>query len=407
MINQNNKHSWCVNAEHAISGNNEGTTKICCMISPVDSNGVSYYDPRKIGETPLIEHFNKPQFQEVRDFLKEGKRHPACFNCWNEEDSGRKSKRLRDNDVYQHDIKWDLQKYNGIVKVELNLGNTCNIKCRTCHPAISSGWMREYYEVYEHQNVSSYNDWAEGMKKYYLSYDETSPFWDDIQQHLGTIKQFDFYGGEPFLSKKMWQLLKIAADSGVAKNIGLHYNTNGTMWPTRDIESWKDFKSINLSFSIDGIGDQFEYMRFPAKWQDLKTNINNARQYRDTYGNISLSWCITLSTINIYYLPEILEEYYANYSDFGLYLNLVHGPIHYNISKLPEHIKHKVIAKLETIPKEYVSAWHQLPGIIGFIRDGQPEEDVWKEFLSKTKTHDGYRNQLFEVTFKDYSELIT
>jgi len=78
-------------------------------------------------------------------------------------------------------------------------------------------------------------------------------FWDDIQQHLGTIKQFDFYGGEPFLSKKMWQLLKIAADSGVSKNIALHYNTNGTVWPTRDIESWKDFKSINLSFSIDGI----------------------------------------------------------------------------------------------------------------------------------------------------------
>jgi len=40
MINENNKHSWCVNAEHAISGNNEGTTKICCMIKPVDSNNV-------------------------------------------------------------------------------------------------------------------------------------------------------------------------------------------------------------------------------------------------------------------------------------------------------------------------------------------------------------------------------
>jgi len=107
-------------------------------------------------------------------FLKKGSGIQHALIVGTKKYSGRKSKRLRDNDVYQHDIKWNLQKYDGIVKVELNLGNTCNIKCRTCHPAISSGWMREYYEVYEHQNVSTYNDWAEGMKKYYLSYDETS-----------------------------------------------------------------------------------------------------------------------------------------------------------------------------------------------------------------------------------------
>ena len=61
MINENNKHSWCVNAEHAISGNNEGTTKICCMISPVDANGVEYYDPKTIGETLLIDHFRSEE----------------------------------------------------------------------------------------------------------------------------------------------------------------------------------------------------------------------------------------------------------------------------------------------------------------------------------------------------------
>ena len=31
MINENNKHSWCVNADHAMSGDNTGQTKICCM----------------------------------------------------------------------------------------------------------------------------------------------------------------------------------------------------------------------------------------------------------------------------------------------------------------------------------------------------------------------------------------
>ena len=26
MINENNKHAWCVNADHAMSANNDGTT---------------------------------------------------------------------------------------------------------------------------------------------------------------------------------------------------------------------------------------------------------------------------------------------------------------------------------------------------------------------------------------------
>ena len=30
MINDQNRHTWCVNAHHAFR-NNDGTTKICCI----------------------------------------------------------------------------------------------------------------------------------------------------------------------------------------------------------------------------------------------------------------------------------------------------------------------------------------------------------------------------------------
>ena len=32
MINEKNKNTWCVNADHAMSANNDGSTKMCCMI---------------------------------------------------------------------------------------------------------------------------------------------------------------------------------------------------------------------------------------------------------------------------------------------------------------------------------------------------------------------------------------
>ena len=202
----------------------------------------------------------------------------------------------------------------------------------------------------------------------------------------------------------MWEILRICVDKGYSKDIELHYNTNGTTWP-KETELWQHFRSINLSFSIDGIGERFEYMRFPAKWDEVCVNMQHARNYKDTYNNMSISWCVTLSSINIFYLPEILDEYYTSYSDLGIYLNLVHSPSHFNIGKMPEAVKDFVIDRLEQIPKEYQTVWHQLPGIIGFIKNGTYNEADWKTFISTIKKHDEYRNQDFYKTFIEYSKV--
>jgi hypothetical protein len=406
MINENNKHSWCVNAFHAMSANNDGSTKMCCMIDKAYNDLTFFPSKYFIGSKSIQENFNNSSALEIRKSLASGKRHKACRLCWEEEDAGRKSKRLRDNERYLHELKWQERKpYKGLAKFELNLGNNCNIKCRTCHPSISSMWMKEAYDL-DHKDNSSYKDYSQSMKKYHQQYDEDSPFWEDLKNNLETIKQFDFYGGEPFLSKKMWEILAICVEKGYAKDIELHYNTNGTTWP-KETELWKNFKSINLSFSIDGIGEVFEYMRFPANWNEVCGNMQKAREYKQQHGNMSLSWCITLSSINIYYLPETVEEYYKNYSDFGMYLNLVHGPVHFNVSKIPNDIKPKVIEKLETIPRSFESVWHQLPGIIGFINNGQFQESIWKDFEFYINKHDDYRHQEFAKTFKEYYEIFS
>ena len=401
MINETNKDSWCVNAFHAMSANNDGSTKMCCMIKH-EYNRMSFMPKNLyIGKKSIQDNFNNSIAKDIRKNLEKGVRDSACDLCWQEEDAGRRSKRQRDNERYLNEIQWHKREpFVGLAKFELNLGNNCNIKCRTCHPSISSTWMKEAHEL-DHSNIP-YKQYANDMKKYHQQYDEDSPFWEDLANNLETIKQFDFYGGEPFLSKKMWEILRICVDKGYSKDIELHYNTNGTNWPSAIEELWPHFKAINLSFSIDGVGEQFEYMRFPASWETVTVNMQRAREYKEKYNNISISWCITLSTINIYNLPDVVEEYYKNYSDFGVYLNLVHGPIHFNISKLPEKLKQIVIDKLETIPEKYQSIRYQLPGIIGFIQNGKYDESVWNSFLETIKKHDAYRNQEFFKTFSEY-----
>ena len=397
---ENNKHSWCVNAFHGMSANNDGSTKMCCMIK--GNFGVMDKEHDwDLNTKSLMENFDSPPAKQIRMALEHGIRHPACSLCWEEEDGGRKSKRLRDNDKYFHQIRWhDAKPFKGLAKLELNLGNTCNIKCRTCNAAISSTWMKEEYDLNQSSRVT-FKEYSQTMKKFHQTYDEDSAFWDDLEKNLETIKQFDFYGGEPFLSKKMWEILRICVEKGYAKDIELHYNTNGTTWP-KEIDLWKHFKEVNLSFSIDGIGERFEYMRFPAKWDEVVANMQKAREFNLVNKNMSLSWCITLSSLNIYYLPEVIEEYYKNYNDFGMYLNLVHGPQHFNVGKMPDSIKEEVISHLETIPKEYEQLWYQLPGIIGFIRNGTHNPDLWKTLGHLIVKHDGYREQDFKEIFRDF-----
>lgn len=403
MINETNKDTWCVNAFHGMAANNDGSTKMCCMIK--DSYSIMGNEEISLSKKLITENFNNPVAIKIRNNLDKGIKDSACDHCWVEESNGRKSKRMRDNERYLYEIEWtNLKPFHGLAKFELNLGNTCNIKCRTCHPVISSQWMKEDYDL-NSSKYQTYQEYSIRMKKYHQSYDDDSGFWEDLKNNLPDIRQFDFYGGEPFLSKKMWEILKICVDKGYAKNIELHYNTNGTTWP-KEIEVWKDFKSINLSFSIDGIGSRFEFMRFPASWETVKDNMQRALEFKKEYNKLHLSWCITLSSLNIYYLPEILDEYQRSFTDFGVYLNLVHGPMHFNISTLPNGIKDEVVTQLEGIDKKHHQAWAQLPGIISFIKNGTPKLDQWKKFQESVKIHDEYRNQNFYDTFPEYAEII-
>ena len=62
--------------------------------------------------------------------------------------------------------------------------------------------------------------------------------------------------------------------AGHAKNIDIHYNTNGTHLPPQEIfDLWSYFKHVEVAFSIDDVGAAFEYQRHPANWRQVSANL--------------------------------------------------------------------------------------------------------------------------------------
>lgn len=401
----NTSATWCVNPYINLALESSGSAKVCCMstqfINDLNGNTVS------IINMPVTEIWKQPSRLEVAAALEAGIRHPNCQLCWNEDDAGQKSKRVRDNETFN---AVDVSKVIYPMVVDLKLGNECNLKCRTCNSSSSSAWIKEEYDVYFKSNSTYtefiHNDKLKNIRVSYADYNEN--FWKDIENILPYVKYFDIYGGEPMYVKKHWDFIRKSNELGFSKNQSIHYNTNGTIFPEH-IDLLDSFKSINVQFSVDGIEDKFTYARHPANWNVFVDNVAKYKEHQRLAPN---EWkfdvCLTISAYNIFYLDEIFD-YMTDTLGLAVYLNLIHGPENLACFVYPPAVKELITAKLNSYTPandKWAHPWKtQLPGVLMFLNN-TPDKNLITKFWETTKLHDQYRNESFEITFPEVYNLI-
>lgn len=392
-----NKNTWCITANTGIAIHPTGNATICCKFN----NGVSD-DKTSVESNTLAEIFNNEQFVKARQMLNNGIQHPGCKLCFDAEVDGFRSKRISDNEYFKNIVNND-----SIEMVELYLGNTCNLKCRTCNPYSSSQWVNEYFEVYlKDKSTNNYTDASQFAIKINSNrtwHHDGSPFWDDLKSHLHTIKAFLIYGGEPWLSKSMWAMLQTCIDLDVAKNISLNFATNGTQYNQDKIELFKHFKNVSILVSIDAVGKQFEYMRHPAKWDNVFDNCQKLLQLRNTAPNVKVIWSPVISILNILSLQELISI--AESNNIDLAFNKVDYPSWYNISIMPDSLRSAIIKKLESINCNS-NTKKAILSFISIMSNSKYDADAWHKFLDYTKIHDSIRGEDFASTFPElYQEI--
>ncbi|NBO69903.1 twitch domain-containing radical SAM protein, partial [bacterium] len=293
----------CLTAKYGMATEVSGHAKTCCLANQqfVDSSG----NPMTFDAHGPEEIWKSDHRRKILSDLENGIQHPNCTVCWQEEAVGRPSKRLRETEYwekYETQIT-DITGPETPFYLDLKLGNTCNLRCRTCNSVNSSSWMTEEYEV-KHANTNL-------TKKQFLSRfdiiknsysEENEELWETLEEWIPKSKKIDFYGGEPFLIEKPWKLLHKCVETGVSKEQSLHCNTNTTIIPSKEQEQViVNFKEVDLSLSIDGIGSAFEYMRYPAKWNEVLSNIDYFFDLKRKHDNINITFCYTISIMNIHH----------------------------------------------------------------------------------------------------------
>ena len=374
-----------------------GTARPCCLA--VDEitkpNGTKY----SLRENTLEEIYHSPYMQDLRQQFLNGNKPQTCQRCWDEEAAGRVSKRMNSRirlKEYYDSVDWANTNPDQLWFIDLKLGNICNLKCRICGSWSSSKWAKEEIdyipELLDRKTHLAYIYLRDGAWPR-----ETEVFWDNLRTLLPNIKYFEFTGGEPFLIEQHFDLLRYAVENNYAKNIEIHYNTNGTVFP-ESAELWSNFKHVEIAFSIDNVGDRFEYERYGADWNLVQANIAKFTAMRSN--KISTQLCTTINIQNVYYLPELCDWISTQTFDH-VYFNMLHAPWHMCISKMTPTAQELVIDRLtnyEFTPKYRA----EILRIVQFIRNGQGSDG--SEFLRKMQTTDEYRKQNLLITHKEIAE---
>ena len=381
----------------SIEASPTGTARPCCLARE-DIVGID------LRQHTLEDAYKSEYMQTLRQQMRAGERPATCKLCWDEEAAGRDSKRIhsrvRLKELYPQ-VDWANDTPDQLWFVDLKLGNICNLKCRICGSWSSSKWAAEELD-YMPKGFNKKEHIAYKWLKQGKWPEESPAFWDNLRQLLPHIKYFEFTGGEPWMIQEHWDLLKYAVETGDSKHIDIHYNTNATQSLGQRTEVWKHFGRVDIAFSVDNVGDRFEYERYGANWEKANDIIAMTHFTRDIdCPNITTQLCFTVNIQNVYYLDELLA--WADTQKFNsIYFNMMHSPYELSIAYMTPAAKDLVLNKLKTVFWKSTFYQQEINNIIKFIEQG-PGSDG-KEFLFKMQRTDAYRKQNFMDTHPEIAE---
>lgn len=402
-MKQNNL--YCVLAHKGLGLHNSGRTYLCCHSRKYfeDAQGQQIY----LDSHTLEDAWNSPTRKEIQQALDSGIEHPSCQACWDDEHAGKNSRRMHFNKMF--DIIEDRTDQPQFL--DLKMGNTCNMRCRTCNPEVSSQWYREDWLLNaEPKENITYAEYVKRWRRISASYsDDNKDLWDTLFKWLPNTLYIDYYGAEPMLIKKNFEVLENAVALGKSQDIVLHINTNGTIWSDYHENLLKNFKQVFIDVSIDDIEDRCGYVRYSSDWNLVGNNLESFRQATLRNKNFFLSVCVTINCLNVYYLPEIFEYFTSRHITVNP--NMLHLPWQLNIKIFPQLVKEAIVAKLQTYRPArpyHVGQWESLKDMVtAFLMttvDGQP--DHFREFHRNTRGLDQTRNQKFETALPEFAKLV-
>lgn len=450
-----NKKSFCTMPWSSIMILPSGDFKICCFtghrVEGRETHGVATDDDGNVMNVlthDIMEAMNSKWHKELRVAQSKGERHEICRVCWDRDDAaetqGEISTSLRvvrsyyQNEwgkkhmpnrpggypmlgsmEYENADKW--MEEDGTIRtmpvsLDMRFSNLCNSKCIMCEPLYSNLW-------YEDWSLIHGKDYFEaGTKKYNIikkvgpsrtTYTDDMPDWnndprwwaqfDKMAPHLRHIY---ITGGEPFVQPVHDVFIKKLIERGHAKDIVLEYDTNLTVLNPKILNMLKEFKDIIIRVSLDGVGEKYNLIRYPAKFDRVLENIKLLESYGLKEKIVNITCCIGIYSI---FSPIDHHNFFRPLGYTQFQNRLLRSPPQVDIINLPRSIKERVIEVYEKADIEGMDAKH----VVGYLKnnlDTYTDEECRPKmlaFLNYMNSLDRVRGTNWAETFPEVYQLIS
>jgi MoaA/NifB/PqqE/SkfB family radical SAM enzyme len=392
---------FCVLPWVSLEASPIGTVRPCCLADDeiVDDAGNKF----ELSTATFDQVQQSQHMRRLREQFLAGEKPQTCRKCWNEERGGRTSKRMHTLDRLKHMLpnsEWTTDA-KPLMFLDLKLGNICNLKCRIC-----GSWSSSQFAVEELNQLPNDEEKKKSFPYQMLRAGawpkENERFWAEIDQALDQIRYIEFTGGEPFMIEQHFDMLQGIADRGIAHQVEIHYNTNGTQYPKQAAEIWRHFKTVEIAFSIDDLGERFEYQRTNAAWTEVEHNIQRFKTLKQTMPNLQLQCCSTVNIFNVHYIDQLAHWIVQQNFDF-VYWNMMHDAWYFSIATLPDTVKVEITKYLQglSLPTKFRQEFDR---IADFMNRGASTDG----FMLKLKIRDldRKRNQNFATVAPEMAQLI-
>lgn len=297
--------------------------KFCCVSQMIPVENISHIE-------------SSPQLSRVKQQLLQNTQPSECSTCFNAEKTGSPSFRKVSNYT-------DIKKIpNGIQALEINLENTCNLRCLSCGPTYSSRW-------------------GEGTHTDELLDSNLKALLELIELNKHSIQRVVISGGEPSIIPNFYRIIDCVKNS-LPNYVEIFINTNGMFnerLGNKFVETIKELSKTHVThcyWSCDGYGELGEFLRDGLNYEHFKNNIKKI--IRETSANHKLQ--ITTSNLNLTSQIDLIEDIFSIKVMPVKVFYLVHNKNFMLPSILGSYISNIVtnidIEKMKDVAPEYYSS---------------------------------------------------
>ena len=322
-------------------------------------------DPTKQSIENILTNFN---YQDLRKDILEDKITNNCKDCLQKENisSAGKYTGLR-NHYNSLGIKssvdyLDIKKFK-LSALDLHWSSLCDLKCVTCWAVQSSSIAREENKPVNHTPPKVANEII-----------------DYVVQNQSELKEIYMSGGEPTLIKYNLKLLKQIdkrSDLIIRVNTNMQWKQNNQV-----LKEILKFPNVLVTCSIDGMGEEFNYIRRGGDWKTTMANI----KFLQSHSNVDLRANTVFFVLTAQRIHQIIDFFMEEIGSIDHTINqIVMGQYHLRSRNLPIDIKNKVRENLTKSFNKYKDNLNIAGNITNCLKelDNKATSDGYKEHFDK------------------------